>query len=169
MPVHRSNARLLALIVLPIALAGCKKATDSLTEAAIEHASNGKVKVERDGARTVIKTRDGEMAMQAGKALPLPKDFPADVYLPGKYSINSVMDMGGMQVLSMQAPGEVAGLFADARSAMEAQGWKQTMAMQNASDNAMLSFEKDKRATVLSFNQAQDQGVTMSVQVRSRQ
>jgi hypothetical protein len=158
-------AMLLALACLP--QAACKRAEHAVADAAIEGVSGGKVKIARDGNRTTISTDQGEMAMQAGDALPLPKDFPGDVYLPRGYRVNSVMDMGGLQVISLQAQGKVAGLFADARDVMAKQGWKQTMAMQNAADTAMLSFEKEKRAAVLSFNEGQDaQDVTMNLQLR---
>ena len=109
-------------------------------------------------------------AMQRGEALPLPKDFPGDIYLPQDYRINSVMDRGDMQVISLQAPGRVSGLFGAARDSMDRQGWKQTMAMQDSTDNALLTYEKEKRAAVLSFNGGQGmRGVTMSVQLRNEQ
>lgn len=166
MSIHFRNLSA-GVLLLALPLAACQKAQTALADAAIERASDGKLKVDRDGDRTVIKTAEGEMAVQTGAALPLPRDFPGDVFLPRAYQVNSVMDMGGMQVISMQADGDVAGLFAAARAAMDRQGWKQTMAMQNAADTAMLAFEKDKRAAVLSFNEGQDgKRVAMSVQLR---
>lgn len=160
----------LAIVALAlVALGGCRKSQESIADAAIERASDGKVKIDRDGDRMTIKTDQGEMAVQSGEALPLPKDFPGDVYLPPDYRINSVMDLGGAKVLSLQADGKVSVLFDAARTAMDKQGWKQTMAMQNSTDTAMLAYEKDKRAAVLSFNEnSGDAGVTMSVQLRDK-
>lgn len=157
---------------LLLALGACRKAAEAsaeaATEAAIEAASGKDVDIERDGDRTVIKTDEGEISMAAGEALPLPADFPKDVYLPKAYTVNSVMDMGGMRVVSVMSKGKVSGLFNDARAQMQSSGWKQTMAMQHSADNAMLSFEKDKRNAVLSFNRAQSgpEGVVISVQLR---
>lgn len=166
------HTRLLsALACAALCLSGCQRAADAATEAAIEHASGRKVEVARDGDRVTFKSEQGELSMQAGESLPLPADFPKDVWLPTAYNVNSVMDMAGVQVVSVRTQGKVSGLHADARAAMAEAGWKQTMSMQHSADNAMLSFEKAERAAVLSFNRAEgDGGVLMSVQLRqSRQ
>jgi hypothetical protein len=162
------HSRLLPLLACAaFSIAGCQKAADAATEAAIARASGEKVEVDRDGGHVRIKTADGELNMQSGDALPLPADFPRDVYLPGRYDVNSVMDMGGMQVISVSTRGKVADVFAEAQEAMADAGWKQTMSMQHSADNAMLSFEKDARAAVLSFNKGEGaDGVVMGVQLR---
>ena len=168
--LHRFYLFAATLVLVATPLAGCQKAQQMMTDSAIEHATAGKVKISRDGDRVVIKGEDGELAMQHGDALPLPKDFPADIYLPKGYRINSVMDLGGTQVISLQAPGKVADMFGSARDAMDKQGWKQTMAMQNSTDTAMLTYEKAERAAVMSFNSDRgEQGVSMSLQVRGKQ
>jgi hypothetical protein len=162
------HSRLLPLLACAaFSIAGCQKAADTATEAAIARASGQKVEVDRDGGRVRIKTADGELNMQAGESLPLPADFPKDIYLPGRYDVNSVMDMGGMRVISVSTRGKVSGVFAEAQQAMADAGWKQTMSMQHSADNAMLSYEKDARAAVLSFNKGEGgDGVVMGVQLR---
>lgn len=162
------HSRLLPLLVCAaFSIAGCQKAADAATEAAIERASGEKVEVDRDGGQVRIKTADGELTMQAGDALPLPADFPKDVYLPGRYDVNSVMDMGGTQVVSVSTRGKVSGVFAEAQQAMADAGWTQTMSMQHSADSAMLSYGKDARAAVLSFNRGEgSDGVVMAVQLR---
>jgi hypothetical protein len=147
----------LVLAMLP----GCRQSREALADSAIEHAA-GQLTAARDGDRVAIPT------MQHGETLPLPEDFPDDIYLPRGYRINSVMDRGDMQVISLQAPGRVSGLFGDARDSMDRHGWKQTLAMQNSIDNAVLTYEKERRAAVLSFNSGHGMaGVTVSVQLRS--
>lgn len=153
----------LACVLLPT---GCQKAADRMTEDAIERASDGQVKIERDGDKVVLKTADGQVTMQGGDALPLPAAFPKDVYLPGDYAVNSVMDLEGVSMVSLRAPGKVPGLFADARESMVAQGWKETMAMQHSVESAMLAFEKEQRAATLSFSDDGDAGVAVGVQLR---
>lgn len=162
------HSRLLPLLACAaFSIAGCQKAADAATEAAIERASGEKVEVDRDGGHVRIKTADGELNMQSGESLPLPADFPKDVYLPGSYDVNSVMDMGGTQVISVSTRGKVSDMFAAAQAAMADAGWKQTMSMQHSADNAMLSFEKEERAAVLSFNRGEgNDGVVMGVQLR---
>lgn len=159
---------LAALGMTGLLLAGCQRAADGM----VERASGGKVEIDRKGDSVVLKTAEGQMTVQGGDSLPLPKDFPKDVYLPDGYTINSVMDLDGVNVLGLHAPGNVPGLFADARETMVAQGWKETMAMQHSVDSAMLAFEKSggegqPRSAMLAFNDGGEQGVTLSVQLRS--
>src|SRR5690606_5036320 len=96
------------------------------------------------------------VAAARGEALPLPADFPDDVYLPPDYRIDSLMDRGNLRVVSLRAPGQVSSLFEAARSSMGERGWKQTLAMREAGDSAMLSYEKADRTTVLSFSDPGD-------------
>ena len=163
-----STTRLLLLsLVIAACLGGCDKAAGVATEVAIETASGQKVDVERDGDKVTYKTEEGEMTMQGGVDLPLPADFPKDIYLPRTYVVNSVMDMGGMRMVALMAPQPVPALFNSATAAMEQQGWKQVTAMQHASGNAMLAFEKEKRHVSLSFNSnRQGAGTLVSVQMR---
>lgn len=162
-----SRCPLLLCACLLFSLTACQKAVDAAAESAYERASGEKVDIDRDGNRMRIKTEDGELNMQSGKALPLPADFPKDVYLPGRYEVNSVMDMGGTRMISVATSGKVAGLFSEAQQAMGNQGWKQTMSMQHSADTGMLSFEKAERVAVLSFNKGEgDDGVVMGVQLR---
>jgi uncharacterized protein YceK len=163
-----STMRLLLLsLAIAACLGGCDKATGAASEGAIETASGQKVDVERDGDKVTYKTEEGEMTMQGGVDLPLPADFPKDIYLPRTYVVSSVMDMGGMRMVALMAPQPVPALFNSATSAMEQQGWKQVTAMQHASGNAMLAFEKEKRHVSLSFNSnRQGAGTLVSVQMR---
>jgi hypothetical protein len=158
---NRSDSRWPVLPVLACLLfvAGCQKTGATATGAAIARAGDP---VEAIGHPAVS---DGD----AG--LPLPDNFPKDVYLPARYTVDSAMDMGGTAMVAMTAPGRVTALFAEARSTMRTQGWTQTMAAQHSVDNAVLVFEKDQRNATLSFNRAQGddapgEGVLVSVQLR---
>ena len=163
-----SAIRLLLLsLAIAACLGGCDRAADVATEAAIKTASGQKVDVERDGDKVTYKTEEGEMTMQGGVDLPLPTDFPKDIYLPKTYVVNSVMDMGGMRMVALMAPQPVPTLFKSASEAMQQQGWKQVTAMQHASGNAMLAFAKEKRHVSLSFNSnRQGAGTLVSFQMR---
>src|SRR3546814_9386054 len=108
------------------------------------------------------------LGARGGGALALPDDFPDDIYLPADYRINSLMDRGTLRVVSLQAPGQVSALFGDARVSMDLRGWKQVLAMRDAPDSALLTYEKDERAAVLSFTDDSSGGVTINVQLRER-
>lgn len=141
-------------------LAGCPQSRDAFVESA------------REPMAHALPTHAGRSARGAafdahgGGTLALPDDFPGDVYLPADYRINSLMDRGAMRVVSLQAPGQVSTLFGDARASMDQRGWKQTMAMRDATDSALLTYEKGDRAAVLSFNEDRSGGVTINVQLR---
>lgn len=154
--------------VMALATACSKSPQERLAEAAIERASGADVDVERDGEQVSIKTGEGEMKMSAGESLPLPADFPRDVYLPGSYKVNSVMDMGQIKAINLSTTAKVSDLFAEAGPAMKAQGWTQKMAMQQAAGHAMLSFEKDKRSVSLSFieSRSEDGKTVVSLQLQ---
>ena len=169
---NRSDSRwpvLPVLACLVFAGAGCQKTGATATAAAIARAGEP---VDAAGHAVPIAYRAGDAAFSAGdSSLPLPDNFPKDVYLPARYTVDSVLDMGGTAMVAMTAPGRVTALFADARNAMQAQGWTQTMAAQHSVDNAVLAFEKDQRNATLSFNRAQGDdatrdGVIVSVQLR---
>lgn len=166
-----------AAIVLATAvvLAGCSKSpSERIAETAIEQAAGGDVQVDQDGNQVSLRTDQGDMTLSADEALPLPADFPGDVYLPGNYQVNSVMDMGKVRAVSLRTPLPVSQLFAEAGTAMKAQGWTQKMAMQQAAGNAILSFEKDTpdkitRTVSLSFIQSKNAGDGTIVSVQMQQ
>ncbi|QCO68634.1 hypothetical protein E4582_10215 [Luteimonas yindakuii] len=98
--------------------------------------------------------------------LALPDDFPADLYLPPGYDLRSMMDVDGTRVVGVQVHGNMGALFADARAGMQGLGWRQTLALQRASDGAMLSFEKGPRAAVLWFRPVAPGTVQLQLQLR---
>ena len=166
--IHVTKTALVAAAAMLLATACAKSPQERMAEAAIERAAGGDVDVQRDGEQVTITTDEGSMKMSAGEALSLPADFPDDVYLPGSYKVNSVMDMGQVKAINLTTPLRVTQLFAEAGSAMKAQGWKQKMAMQQAAGNAILSFEKDKRGVSLSFIESRsgDGNTIVSVQLQ---
>ena len=159
MPIRLPAIAKLAALALSVAtLAGCPQSRESFVESAHEPAAR------------VLPAYTGQPARGAASgartALALPDDFPDDIYLPADHRINSLMDRGALRVVSLQAPGQVSALFDDARASMDKRGWKQTMAMRDATDSALLTYEKGDRAAVLSFNDDRGGGVTINVQLR---
>lgn len=166
----RSLAALLVALLAATTLAGCQKTQEAMADSTTARAGGVQLQAAHDGGGIPLRDEHGAAALRSGDALPLPENFPDDVFLPDNYRINSVMNMGGTQVISLQAPGQVSGLFGAARDAMDRQGWTQQMSMQNSTDTALLTYEKDKRAAVLSFNSDRSrQAVIMSLQLRSSQ
>lgn len=152
---------LIALFVAP----GCKKAEDAAMETAIERASGGKVDVDKDGDTMTIKTEQGEVKVataEDGGTVAMPADFPKDVYLPADNKLASAMDMGGMQMLNMTTPQELANVAADIEKSMQGQGWKREMAMQ-AGGGSTLMYSKDKRQVVYQMLKVDEGGTQLAI------
>lgn len=165
-PTPPSTLVFLGALALLVAASGCRQSREAFADSALEPAAIRMPAPEAPGATA----REPGPALDArGETLPLPADFPDDVYLPAGYRIDSLMDRGNLRVVSLRAPGRVSTLFDAARTSMRGRGWKQTLAMRDAGDSAMLTYEKADRVAVLSFDDdARGAGaVTMSVQLRS--
>jgi hypothetical protein len=153
-----------------LALTACgKSAGERAAEAAIEASTGQKANVDAKNGAVTIKTDKGEMKMTSGDSAALPASFPKDVYLPEHYAVKSAMEMPNAMVLEIEAPGAVAALAADASKRMQAQGWKQQMAMAQTGQSQVLVYEKEKRSATLSFNDNGGKGVTLGVQVATNQ
>jgi homogentisate 1,2-dioxygenase len=159
----------LVLAALACTAAACGGVEEAMTEAAIEAASGQQVDVAKDGEQMTFKTEQGEMTISGGESATLPKAFPKDVYLPAGYKVMSAMDMPGAMIVELAAPGAVASTSEAADKAMLAQGWKQTMSMQQTAENRVLTYEKADRAAVVSVYDNEGKGVKVGVQVTSKQ
>ena len=160
--------------LLPVLLAGlvllgsgCQNAADAAAEAAIERATGKQINVARDGDRLDIRGGDGAMSIAAGDGVALPTDFPGDVFLPASYDIDSVMDVGGARLVSLEAEGSVTSMFKAARTDMQRKGWSQTLAMQQA-DSAMLGFSHGEREATYTFTGRNGQQLMVGIQLRDR-
>ena len=150
---------LTALLVAP----GCKKAQDAAVGTAIERATGAKV--EKDGESMTIKTEQGDIKVataEDGGSVALPADFPKDVFLPSDNKLASAMDMGGMQMLNMTTPQELAAVSADIEKSMQGQGWKREMAMQAGGGNTLM-YSKDKRQVVYQMLKADEGGTQLAI------
>ncbi|GAA3913510.1 hypothetical protein [Luteimonas lutimaris] len=166
MPIRLSIAMLLGALALAAVASGCRQSREAFADSALAPAAMG---LPAHEAQATAARRVAGIGAARGEALPLPADFPDDVYLPPGYRIDSLMDRGNLRVVSLRAPGRVSSLFEAARSSMDERGWKQALAMREGGDSAMLSYEKADRTTVLSFSDAGDDrgAVAVSVQLRS--
>lgn len=160
---------LLSCLALALSLAGCQKAADAAAEVAIERASGQQVRLDRDGNRMRISSGNGEdeVSIMTGEGIALPADFPEDLYLPAGYDVSSVMDIGGARLLNLECPGAVAPTFEAARTMMQARGWSQTLAMQQA-DSAMLGFTHGAREATYTFTRHGDDQLVIGIQLREQ-
>ena len=164
MPIRPSTVTFLGALVLLVAAPGCRQSREAFAESTPDPAPMRLAAGEAQAPAVAAHAR-----VARGEALPLPADFPTDVYLPPGYRIDSLMDRGNLRVVSLRAPGRVSTLYDAARDSMRGLGWKQTLAMRDAGASAMLTYEKADRVAVLSFDddQRNADAVTVSVQLRS--
>lgn len=162
MPLRSSTPFLLLLALSLAALPGCRQSREAFAESPLEHPEL------RLPAHDATRPTRERPLIARGEALSLPDDFPDDIYLPASYRIDSLMDRGALRVVSLQAPGQVSALFDAARASMDGRGWKQTLAMRDAREGALLNYEKGNRAAVLSFSDDPDAGaVRVNLQLHS--
>jgi len=169
--IAKRVSRLSLALGLVLAAGACQKVGQSAADVAIERATG--VQVDRDGDQVTLRSADGDVAIRTGESLALPEDFPGDVYLPAGYQVNSVMDLQGVSMVSLSAPGQVSALSVAAREAMLAQGWTQSMSAQHSADTALLAFEKgedaSRRSATLSFNRNNgDEHVIVGMQLQGQ-
>jgi hypothetical protein len=139
------------LLCVPLLAACGKQAGDSVAEAMIERSTGTDAEVERKDGRVDIQAKGAHVQIaEDGHALELPADFPADVYRPEGFRVRHVMDVPEMLMLTGEAQGDRAELFAQARASMAQQGWKEVRAgRMGQADSAM--FRKEKREMVMTM------------------
>lgn len=165
-PAHPFRAGLLAIGAMSLlALAACgESAGEAAAEAAIGAAGVEDVEIDEDGDRVSYRTDQGEVTITGGHAASLPEDFPADVYLPGAYVVESTLSMDQDLFVALAVDEEVPTLYAAAREAMAGHGWTETMAALENNENGLLTFEKDDRSAVVSVARGES-GTSMGLQL----
>ena len=105
--------------------------------------------VKMDGDSLVVEGPDGAQTFRAGGAGEMPKDFPADVYVPAGASVVSSISAPGGLNLTLQSGSPKTDVVAQFAAEMKAQGWA-TESTMDMGETAMLSFAKDnRRASVI--------------------
>ena len=148
-----------------LALAACAdRVGEAAAEAALGAALGQDVEIEEDGATVSYRTPDGELTVTGGEAATLPDDFPADVFVPDAYVVESTLAMNEDLFVALAVRQDVPALYAAARKGMAGQGWTETMAALENGENGLLTFEKDERTAVVSLAR-EDGGATMGLQL----
>ena len=122
--------------------------------------------VKMDGDSMTIEGPDGVQTFRAGGAGEMPKDFPADVYVPAGASVVSSISAPGGLNLTLQSGSPKADVVAQFAAEMKAQGWA-TESTMDMGETAMLSFAKDnRRASVIV--QSENGATTMNLTVGTK-
>jgi hypothetical protein len=154
------------LLILPLCLltclplfTSCQKAGDAATETGsdtvAERMAGRDVDVSQGKDGVTINAKDAQLQIaRDGKALSMPADFPADVFVPSGFVVRSSMAVPRMLTVSGDVSGTVADVFGQARAAMQQQGWREKFVQQRPTMQ-MLSLQKDGREAVINVMERQ--------------
>ena len=153
------------LTCLPLFTA-CQKPGEPSPDTVAERMAGHDVDVSQGKDRVTIKARDAQLQIaREGEALSMPKDFPADVFVPAGLVVRNSMAVPRMLTVSGEVPGSVADVFEQARAAMQQQGWHEKRVQQRPTMQ-MLSLEKDGREAVINVMEREG-AVQVSYSLRS--
>lgn len=134
-------------------VSGCNRAPESTTGAAAQSdESPAPVHVVAGDEKTPSLITAGNLKIQSGPGLSIPAEFPKDVYLPERQSIDNVTQVGPMTSLVLGLANPPKTLMHDIETHMQAQGWKTAMPMATGSEGAMMAFSKPDRTAIYSLS-----------------
>lgn len=155
------------------AVGGCKRATEKLTEKvmekAIEKNQGGKADVTIKDGQVSVKTDKGEFVGFTAEGAQLPKDFPADVFVPAEAKILTTVKVPEGFALTLESKMPADKLAADCAAKMKENGWEEqtSMVMQ---DTLMFSYGRktDKRTATFMIARG-DKGAQVQITALSGQ
>jgi hypothetical protein len=147
------------LLVLALAVAGCG-GTDAITEEAVEDASGGEVKIDRDGDQTKIEVGGQELENRQGG---LVDGFPDDFPMPGDYEVEtSTKTHGKYQAFgSIPSAGEAYAFYQDE---LAKHGWEIEVARDSGGGVFQIIANNGGRQAVVNSSPA-NEGANLTVVV----
>ena len=97
-----------------------------------------------------IETDKGTYTSASGENVQLPATFPKDVHLPADAEVTAAMTMGQALSVTLSSQQALSTAYDAYRKAQAADGWTETMAMQDAT-SGLLAMEKGQQ-TVLTHS-----------------
>jgi hypothetical protein len=135
----------IGMLLFLLAIAACgKKTQEKAIEEAIEKESKGKVDVDLDKGKITMKSEDGEVEVDAGKAVELPKEFPKDVYVYKGAKIIMSMKIPEGQLITLQSKDDPEKVIENYKQKLTAKGWSQK-AFMNLTEQRIFVGQKDSR------------------------
>lgn len=156
-------------ILVAIAACGLAACGESGSEAAAESMAGAimgqDVELEDDGETVTI----GGTRMSSGASARVPDDFPSDVYLPGDYTLETVVSNETSTSLHMSTDAAADALFADAVEAMTGAGWTQGWTIPPEDGVGLAAFEKDDRRASISVDDRAEEDTLYMVETGIQQ
>lgn len=156
---------LMFVAIAAFGLAGCgESGSEAAAEAMAGQVLGQDVEIDEDGE---VVTIDG-LRISSGASAELPDGFPADVYLPDDYDLESVMEADESTTLQGTTGIAADQLYADAIEAMTSQGWTQSMGMPPNDGMGIVTFQKDNRSASVSVDANGDEDTFFAVQTATQ-
>jgi hypothetical protein len=147
------------LLVGVLAVAGCG-GTDEIAEQAVEEASGGEVKIDKDGDETKIEVGGQELENKQGG---LVDGFPDDFPLPDGFEVEtSTKTQGKYQAFG--SIGSAADAYAFFKSELPKKGWKIELSQKSGNDTFQVVANKGGRQGVVNTSPA-NEGAKLTVVV----
>lgn len=151
---------------LLLTVSGCGKVAEEVAEKAMESSmpEGSKVEIDENKNQVSIQTTDGAggaVSVQAGESVAFPADFPEDIPVPGGVTWNLVQSSSADSASGVIVQGmlstPVADVAAFMKQGLEAKGWKQENAFQQAGEMEMLTYSKEERMVHVTATKADSQ------------
>ena len=157
--MKRTTLSALLLILAALVVAGCG-GSDALTEQAVENASDGEVKIDKDGDKTKIEVAGQELENQQGG---LVEGFPEDLPMPDDFEVEtSTKTQGKYQAFGSIPSAEDAYAFYQAE--LPKSGWKIQAAQDSGGGNFQVIANRGGRQAVVNSSPA-NEGANLTVVV----
>jgi len=125
-----------------------QNASNKIAEKIIESQSGGKIDVDSNNGKVIIKTEDGQSEFSAGSEIKLPDNFPKELILAidAKIIMSTSSDQGAsVTYVTNSSQEEIVTKYKN----FFANGWKKTVEV-DTGEGKMLSFSKtDQNAMVI--------------------
>ena len=163
---------LMMLLTFSVLVVGCsqigEKASEKITEKAIESASGGEVKVDLNDNQVKVESADGSSSFKTGGDLTWPKSMPADVPQLSGAKISNVSETSTAEGQTIMVWVEDIGnaeQITKYKSDLESQGWAITTTT-NTPEGTYIMAEKAGWSLTATFNTENGNGVIAAAKVK---
>jgi hypothetical protein len=142
--------------VAVVSVTGCRKAEDKAPEVAIEQVRGEDAAQPRSDDPASTGARDANAGNDARTGLPLPVDFPGDLWVPSSGMIVQASTAEETASLTMTVPALPEQVAKEASAAMTSSGWQQQDQRTNPQGMQQLKFAKGEQSATYSAHLGHD-------------
>jgi hypothetical protein len=149
------------LVAAVLALAGCG-GTDEIAEQAVDEATGGEVKIDKDGDQTKVEVGGETLENTQGA---LADDFPDDFPLPPDFEVETSTTVNGTDHQAFGSIPSAKEALAFLKKQLPKKGWKIDVARSSSADSFQVIADKKGRRAVVNASPA-NEGANLTVVVQ---